>query len=79
MASIASATVTLHGKVSGRVVSLTANGTPVTLSGGSFTCSIPVTPDRLVLLNTIDVDGRLESRTLRIESETVPYVAPVPA
>jgi hypothetical protein len=79
MANIASATVTLHGKVSGRVVSLTANGTAVTLASGSFTCSIPVTADRLVLLTTIDLDGRSESRSLRIESESVPYLAPVPA
>ena len=78
MASITSATVTLRGTVTGRVVSLTANGAAVTLSGRSFAYAVPVTADRLVVLTTIDVDGRAESRTIRIQSESVTAFAPVP-
>jgi hypothetical protein len=78
MASIASATVTLRGTVSGRVVSLTANGAAVTLDGNSFAHAVTVTADQLVLLTTIDEDGRSESRSVRIQSASVPHFAPVP-
>lgn len=78
MASIASATVTLRGTVASRVVSLTANGSPVTLTGNSFTHAVTVTADELVLLTTIDDDGRSESRSVRIQSASVPHFAPVP-
>lgn len=78
MAAITSATVTLRGSVDSRVVSLTANGTPVTINGDrSFAHAVTVTPDRLVLLTSIDDEGRSESRTIRIESEYVAAFAPV--
>jgi hypothetical protein len=77
MATITSATVTLRGSVASRVVSLRANGVAVTLSGRSFAHAVPVTADRLVLLTTIDQDGRAETRTVRIESGSVPAFAPV--
>lgn len=77
MADIASATVTLRGKVASRVVSLTANGVAVTLTSGSFAHTVAVTADRLVLLTTIDLDGRSESRAIRIESDSVPHFAAV--
>jgi hypothetical protein len=78
MASITSTTVTLRGAVASRVVSLTANGAVVTIAPDrSFAHAVAVTADRLVLLTTIDTDGRSESRTLRIESASVPAFAPV--
>lgn len=78
MPSITSTTVTLRGSVASRVVSLKANGVTVTIgSDRSFAHAVAVTPDRLVLLTTIDVDGRSESRTVRIESEQVAAIAPV--
>lgn len=78
MAAITSTTVTLRGTVASRVVALTANGTPVTLgTDRSFAYAVPVTADRLVLLTTTDSDGRTESRTVRISSETVPSFAPI--
>lgn len=78
MASIVSSTVTLRGTVASRVVSLFANGNAVTITGGTFAHAVTVDADQLVLLTTIDVDGRSESRTVRIESESVPAFAPVP-
>ena len=82
MATIASVTVTLRGKVASRVVSLTANGVAVTLTGTSFAHPIAVTPgdpDRVVVLTTVDNTGRAESRVVRLENGSVPYVAPVSA
>jgi hypothetical protein len=34
--------------------------------------------DRLVLLTTTDSDGRSQTRSVRIEGDAAPYVAPVP-
>jgi len=68
----------LRGTVASRVVSLTANGVAVTLVGYAFAHAVTVTADRLVLLTTIADDGRSESRTVRIESASVPHFAPVP-
>ncbi len=80
MASIASATVTLRGHVASRVVALTANGAAVTIAGDrTFAHSLAVAADGLVILTTIDDVGGSESRTVRIESESVPYIAPLPA
>ena len=81
MATIAQTTVTLRGRVSSRVVSLTANGDPVAIAGDrSFAHSLPVagSTDRLVLLTTTDSDGRSQTRSVRIEGDSAPYVAPVP-
>lgn len=81
MANIASATVTLRGTVASRVVSLTANGAPVTLTSNSFAHAVTFAPgaaEKLVILTTIDDTGRSESRTLSIANESELYVPPVP-
>lgn len=81
MANIASATVTLRGTVASRVVSLTANGVRVTLTGTSFAHAVTFAPgaaDKLVILTTIDDEGRSESRTVSIANDSAPYVPPAP-
>ena len=81
MADIASATVTLRGKVASRVVSLTANGVAVTLTSASFAHAVSFaagSSEKLVILTTIDDQGRSESRTVSIANDSEPYVPPMP-
>jgi hypothetical protein len=77
MAAITSTSITLRGRVNSRVTTLYANGTPVTLGGDhTFAHTVIAGADQLVTLTTIDAQGLTETRAVRIERETVPYVAP---
>ena len=90
MATLTTSTITLRGRVNSRVVSLFANGSAVTLTADKtfahpLVLAIPPGSgvasdhDKLVKLTTIDAGGLSETRTVRIEREAVPYVAPAPA
>jgi hypothetical protein len=85
MADITTISVTLRGKVSSRVVTLHANGAPVTLNNDNtyaHTLVLPVGSSHLtasVSLTTVDQDGLSETRAVLIEREDVPLPFAAPA
>ena len=89
MAALTTSAITLRGRVNSRVVKLFANGSEVALAADKtfahpLVLTIPpgsgvaTDHDKLVKLTTIDAQGLSETRTVRVQREAVPYVAPVP-
>lgn len=81
MADITTITVVLRGRVNSRVVTLAANGAPVTLNTDktyAHSLDIPAGSSHLtfsVSLTTVDSNGLSETRAVVIEREDVPPVA----
>ena len=84
MADITTISVTLRGTVNGRVVSLTANGSPVTLNPNhtyTHNLVLPVGSTHLtvsVSLTTVDSAGLSETRVALVEREDVPLAFAAP-